>query len=144
MNAIQYRVIRRGQPGVVGGGDQKYYAFIKRDRTITLREIVEDITAMSTLTKGDALNAIENFLDLIPKYIRKGHIVNLGQLGTFRINISSNGLDIAEKVTAYSIKGSRVVFSPSAEMKMKLAELRYTRASDAFDNLDVEPNEEAA
>jgi len=45
---------------------------------ITLREIIEDITAMSTLTKGDALNAIENFLDLIPKYVRKGHIVNLG------------------------------------------------------------------
>jgi hypothetical protein len=29
-------------------------------------------------------------------------------------------------------------------MKMKLADLKFTRASDAFDNLDVEPNEETA
>ncbi|WP_339792512.1 HU family DNA-binding protein [uncultured Imperialibacter sp.] len=144
MNAIPYSIIRRGQPGVAGGGDQKYYAFVKRDRVISLREIIEEITAMSTLTKGDALNAVENFLDLIPKYVRKGHIVNLGQLGTFRVNISSNGHEQPEKVTAYSIKGARVIFAPSAEMKMKLAELKFTRASDAFDNLDVEPNEEAA
>jgi predicted histone-like DNA-binding protein len=144
MNAIPYAIVRRGQLGEAGGGDQKYYAFVKRPAMISLREIIEDITSMSTLTKGDALNAVENFLDLIPKYVRKGHIVNLGQLGTFRINISSNGHDQPEKVTMHSVRGARVVFSPSAEMKMKLAELKFTRASDAFDNLDVEPDEEAA
>ncbi|MEQ8533213.1 MAG: hypothetical protein RIB86_15265, partial [Imperialibacter sp.] len=66
MNAIPYAIVRRGQPGVAGGGDQKYYAFVKRPAMISLREIIEDITSMSTLTKGDALNAMENFLDLIP------------------------------------------------------------------------------
>ncbi|CAD5299629.1 MULTISPECIES: HU family DNA-binding protein [unclassified Imperialibacter] len=149
MNAIPYSIIRRGQPGgrtpgVAGGGDQKYYAFVKRDRVISLREIIEEITAMSTLTKGDALNAVENFLDLIPKYVRKGHIVNLGQLGTFRINLSSKGSEKPEQVSIFSIKGTKVLYTQSEEMKRELAQLKFTRASDAFDNLDVEPNEEAA
>jgi predicted histone-like DNA-binding protein len=144
MDSIQYKVIRRGQPGVAGGGEMKFYAFIKRDRVITLREIVQEVTARSTLTKGDALNAIENFLDLIPMYMRKGHVVDLGQLGNFRINLSSKGSEKPEQVSIFSIKGTKVLYTQSEEMKRQLAQLKFTRSSDAFDNLDVEPDEEAA
>lgn len=131
MNSILYRVIRRGQPGVAGGGDQKYYAFIKREREITLREIIEEIAGRSTMTKGDVMNAVENFLDLVPKYMRKGHVVNIGQLGTFRINLSSRGHETPEQVSVFSIRGTRVVFTPSAEMKTNLAQLKFMKASDA-------------
>ncbi len=144
MNSILYRVIRRGQPGVAGGGEQKYYAFIKREREMTLREIVNDIASRSTLTTGDAMNAIENFLELVPKYLRRGHPVNLGDFGIFRMNLSSKGHESADQVTRYSVKGARVVFTPALEMKRNLAMLSYAKADDSRVYDEGEEGTEAA
>ena len=143
MNSIQYRVIRRGQPGVAGGGDQKYYAFIKREREITLREIVKEIAGRSTLTTGDTMNVIENFLDMIPRYLRRGHPVDLGEFGNFRINLSSKGHDTPDKVSIFSIRGTRVLFTPAREMRFQLADLRFMKA-DGSTSYEEEEGQEAA
>lgn len=143
MNSIQYRIIRRGQPGVAGGGEQKYYAFIKREREITQRELVKEIAGRSTLTTGDIMNVVENFLDLVPKYLRRGHAVDLGDFGNFRINLSSRGHDMPEKVSVFSIRGTRVLFTPAREMRFQLADLRFMKADDSR-VYDEEEGQEAA
>ena len=119
----------------------KYYAFIKRERETTLREIVRDISLRSTVTKADAMAVIENFLELVPVYMREGKIVNLGQFGTFKINLRSKGHVSPDQVNIFSIKGTRVVFTPSFEMKANLAGLRFHKATDST---SYEEEEEAA
>ena len=43
--SILYKAIPRTEPGVVGGGEIKYYAGIVREREVTLREMVKEISS---------------------------------------------------------------------------------------------------
>ena len=138
--SILYKVIGRTQPGVAGGGQIKYYAGIKREREVTLREMVKEISSRSTVTTADAFAVIENFLELVPKFLRNGRTVNLGQLGSFKVNISSKGYESPEDVGNYSIKRNKISFLPSGEMRESMAGVKYTKASDG--NLPVIVDEE--
>ncbi|MEQ9102146.1 MAG: HU family DNA-binding protein [Imperialibacter sp.] len=126
--SVMYKIIRRAEPGVVGGGQIKFYAGIYREREATLRELVKEISSRSTVTTADAMAVIENFLELIPKFLRNGRTVNLGQLGRFSVNISSKGYETPEEVGNYSIVKSKVLFTPSDEMRDELKTIKYSRA----------------
>ncbi|MEQ8532586.1 MAG: HU family DNA-binding protein [Imperialibacter sp.] len=125
--SILYRIIGRTQPGVAGGGQIKYYAGIKREREVSLREMVKEIASRSTVTTADAMAVIENFLELVPKYLRNGRTVNLGQLGAFRVNISSKGYETPDEVGGYSIRRNKISFLPSAEMRENMGKVSYTK-----------------
>jgi hypothetical protein len=51
--AIKYKVIKRGQPGVTGGGEQKYYASAKVTGTETHEDLTELIELSSTVSGAD-------------------------------------------------------------------------------------------
>ncbi|CAD5257253.1 MULTISPECIES: HU family DNA-binding protein [Imperialibacter] len=141
--SILYKAIGRTQPGVAGGGQIKYYAGIKREREVTLREMVREISSRSTVTTADAMAVIENFLELIPKFLRNGRTVNLSQLGSFRVNISSKGYDTPDEVGNYSIKRNKISFLPSAEMRENMGTVRYTKYTELSSTLlSNEPDEE--
>ena len=141
--SILYKAIGRTQPGVAGGGEIKYYAGIKREREVTLREMVREISSRSTVTTADAMAVIENFLELIPKFLRNGRTVNLSQLGSFRVNISSKGYDTPDEVGNYSIKRNKISFLPSAEMRENMGTVRYTKYTELSSTLlSNEPDEE--
>ena len=128
--AIQYKVIGRGEPGVAGGGQLQYYAAPKREREVTLRELVKEIQSRSSVTTADAYAVIENLLELIPKHMRNGRIVNLEQLGKFRVNLASKGHPSPDQVSVFSITGTKVIFWPSQEMKQNLAAIRFYKAPE--------------
>ncbi|WP_339790439.1 HU family DNA-binding protein [uncultured Imperialibacter sp.] len=141
--SILYKAIGRTQPGVAGGGQIKYYAGIKREREVSLREMVREISSRSTVTTADAMAVIENFLELIPKFLRNGRTVNLSQLGSFRVNISSKGYDTPDEVGNYSIKRNKISFLPSAEMRENMGTVRYTKYTELSSTLlSNEPDEE--
>ena len=133
--SILYKAIGRTQPGVAGGGQIKYYAGIKREREVTLREMVKEISSRSTVTTADAMAVIENFLELVPKFLRNGRTVNLGQLGSFRVNISSKGYDTPDEVGNYSIKRNKISFLPSAEMRENMGTVKYTKYTELSSTL---------
>ena len=41
--AIKYKLIEKGEPGVVGGGTRKWYATIITDRAETIDDLVRSI-----------------------------------------------------------------------------------------------------
>jgi predicted histone-like DNA-binding protein len=127
--SIQYKAIRRTELGVAGGGQTKYYAGIVREREVSLRDMVKEISSRSTVTTADAFAVIENFLELVPKFLRNGRNVNMGQLGRFKVNLSSRGYDTPEEVLNYAIKGNKIIFSPSPEMKENMSGVRYTKVA---------------
>jgi hypothetical protein len=48
--SIMYKAMPKTQPGVVGGGQIKYYAGIVRERPVGIRKFATEISNMSTLT----------------------------------------------------------------------------------------------
>lgn len=142
--SIQYRAIRRAEPGVAGGGQHKYYAGIVRDREVSLRKIVNQISSRSTVTTADAFAVIENFLTLLPEHLLEGRNVNLGQFGRFKMYLRSRGHETPEQVSIFSIKGTKMAFIPSQEPKDALASVKFTRVAGTAEGSEEEEETQAA
>lgn len=137
---MKYKVIKKGQPGIIGGGDQKYYATPVYTGETNLRKLGSELSARSTVTKTDAIAVLTGLVDLIAEKLKNGDIVRLGDLGSFRISISSEGEDSAEQISNRSIKRSRVNFRPAQEFQNALSDLSFEKVRDITAN----PVEEAA
>ncbi len=66
-------------------------------------------------------------VDLMRDELEDGAIVRLGDLGSLRISISSNGETEEKDVTANSIKGAKCIFTPGSSLKKMLNNLTYEK-----------------
>ena len=136
---MKYKIIKRGEPGVAGGGTLKYYATPHYSAEIDLFGLSKKLSIRSTITRIDAVAVTSGLVDLIAEELVEGRIVRLGNLGSFRISINSSGEDTAIKVTAGSIKKSRVLFRPGLLFKKNLRDLSFEKAEDLIVNPDDRP-----
>lgn len=136
---MNYKVVKRTQPGVTGGGDAKYYASPLYSGKTNLRSLGMKLSNGSTLTKTDTMAVLIGLVDLIAEELKDGKIVELGGLGSFRISINSAGEQTIEQVTSNSIKKTKVLFRPGNELKESLTGLSFTKGKD----VTVNPEESA-
>lgn len=123
---LKYNIIQRRDPRDQSAAP-KFYASLKRIQTIDLEYIANELAEKSAITKGDVMSIITNLIDLIPKELSMGRTVNLGNLGTFWINVNSEGFDTKEEVTPEAIKKVNVRFRPSIALKELMRRLRFNR-----------------
>ena len=102
----------------------KYYASPVNAGKKTLRDIAHDIAGRSSLTRGDIENVLSNFMDCLPHYLRDGFSVQLGEFGTMRLTLSSEGAATVKAFKTETIK-PRVTFTPGVELKAALRENSY-------------------
>ena len=102
----------------------KYYASPVNAGKKTLRDIAKDIAGRSSLTRGDIENVLTNFMECLPSYLRDGFSVQLGEFGTVRLTLSSEGA-LNEKVFKTETIKPRVTFTPSVELKAGLRDNSY-------------------
>ena len=104
--------------------EEKFYANPVNLGKKTLRDIARDIAGRSSLTRGDIENVLANFMDCLPHYLRDGFSVQLGEFGTMRLTLSSEGAATEKAFKTETIK-PRVVFTPGIELKSELAANSY-------------------
>ncbi len=126
--AIKFKVIEKGQPGVVGGGQKKYYASPVLSGEADLDDLTKAIEKISTVSGADIRAVLYALVETVDDFLAEGKIVRLGELGTLRPSISSEGHDTAEEVTGRSIKSAKVIFSPGKILKKMLKNLIYKKA----------------
>jgi predicted histone-like DNA-binding protein len=126
--AIKFKVIEKGQPGVAGGGIKKFYASVQSSGEMTLPKLTNSIEKVSTVSGADIRAVLYAMVDVMKASLADGQIVRLGDLGSLRISIASNGEQTAEKVNARSVKSARTVFTPGLELKNQLKTLKFEKA----------------
>ena len=124
--SILFKTVAKGQPGVVGGGDTKYYATIVRNESVDLHTFASDLADRSTLTRADIYAVLESFMEKFPTYLADGRIIHFGSLGSFSPSISSQGEIEPSDVNQYSINKVKVLFRPSKRLKhhLRMAEFK--------------------
>jgi len=125
--SIKYKVIERGQPGVVGGGEKKYYASSNSTGDMTLAGLTRTIEKSSTVSGADIRAVLYAMVDSMQDALANGQIVRMGELGSLRVTLKSRGEETAEQVNASSIKDAKVVFTPGKAIKQMLSGLEYTK-----------------
>lgn len=69
--SIKFNIVERGRPGHAGA-PKKYYPSIQSTDRLSMRELAERASDMSTLTTADMMAAIEALLTIIPECWRRG------------------------------------------------------------------------
>ncbi|MDR0754978.1 MAG: HU family DNA-binding protein [Prevotellaceae bacterium] len=121
---MKYRVIEKGNPSN-SAAPKKQYASAVNAGKFTIKQFAKEIAGRSSLTRGDIENVLTNFIDELPTFLKLGLSVKLGDFGTLRLNLVSEGVDADKKFTADSIKGVKVIFTAGAELKESLKSISF-------------------
>ena len=127
--SIKYKLIPRKNP-TAPEATPKIYASPSTDGQKSIRDMGQDIADISSLSYGDVTNVLENFILQIPKYLKDGHSVSLGALGSLRLSFSSVPSDTEEDFTVSKIKNVKVIFRSGKELKANIDNLHF----DKIDN----------
>jgi predicted histone-like DNA-binding protein len=126
---IKYKSVGRRKPGITDG-PMKYYASIVLDGEVGLQEICQDIERTSTVSEADIMAVLTALVSIIPDKLTQGKIVRLGDLGSFRPSLGSNGMETEEEVSGHSIKSSRVIFTPGKRITKAMKVADYKKAKE--------------
>ena len=127
--AIDFKPVEKGQPGVIGGGEKKFYAQIVFGKEATIDELVADIEKFSALSEADIRGVIIALENVIQNKLSQSRVVRLEKLGSLYPSISSNGADTAEKLSANSIKRVSVNYRPGKRIVNALENAGFKKVS---------------
>lgn len=125
--AIDYKVVEKGQPGVVGGGEKKFYAQIVYGKEATVDELVKNIEKFSALSESDIRGVIYALENVAQDLLSQGRIVRLEKLGSFYPAISSRGEAEEKDVSSNSIRRVSVNYRPGARILAALKEAGFKK-----------------
>jgi predicted histone-like DNA-binding protein len=97
--------------------ESKWYFTQQRDDVLDIRDIAREIEARSALTIGDVQSVLTNLVSVLPTFLRMGSSVRLEGFGSFHLSVSSGGAESAEELTTGKLRGVKIVFLPSEELK---------------------------
>ncbi len=100
----------------------KYYLIARSIENIGLEAITEEIALATSLTRGDVDNTIKSLLDIIPKYLKMGFNVNLGEFGSYRLTMRSEGSDESDEAVPAKVTHIRPVFTPSPKLRKEISD----------------------
>jgi len=125
---IPFKVIQRGQPGVAGGGTKKYYASNVTTGETDIESLTTKIEKISTVSGADIRAVLYAMVDVAVDELADGKIVRLGDLGSIRVSISSEGHEEEKDVSASSVKGQKTLFTPGSKIKNMLKTLSFFKS----------------
>ena len=124
---IKIKAVAKGQPGVVGGGNKKYYASPVMDGSMDIDALTKSIEKISTVSGADIRAVLYALVDVSVDGLSRGAIVRMGELGNLRVTLSSEGKSNPQEVTGTSIKKAGIIFTPGARLKEMLKILKYQK-----------------
>lgn len=125
--SIKFKVIERGQPGVAGGGEKKFYASPVMSGELTLAGLTKAIEKNCTVSGADIRAVLYAMVDVAIDSLADGSIVRLGDLGSLRVSLSSEGKTSPEQVKTDAIKSTSVIFTPGTRIKEMLETVKYQK-----------------
>ncbi len=123
---VKFNIVERGNP-INPQAPKKFYPSIQSTGRMTLRELAERASQMSTLTTTDIVAAIESFLTIVPAELAKGNIVELGDFGSFWLRTETEGATEQSDVRSDQITGVLPRFNPGKEFKRALDGIEFTK-----------------
>lgn len=124
--AINYTIIER-KSLVDETAPVKYYALTKRSGEMTLRQLANRISNISTVSSVDTMAVLEALLKVIPEELAEGRIVRLGDFGSFFTTAKSDGVENEKDFNESLILKTNIKFRPGHEVKNALNNFQYKK-----------------
>jgi predicted histone-like DNA-binding protein len=121
--AVKLKKIQRKNPQNVS--QAKWYLTQEKTGTVGVQEIAREIEGRSALSLGDVQSVLSNLVEILPVFLRLGQTIKLEGFGSFRISVTSDGTETAEELSARNVKGVKMVFLPSVELKRSIEDISF-------------------
>ena len=126
--SIKYKVIEKHNP-LDKDAPKKAYGKAVHGRNHKTSALAKELACYSTTaSEGDVYSVVIGLRDLIRKHLGASDRITIDGIGTFAVNISSEGAESVEKYHQSMIKNAKILFTPDSEMKDFLRNLKYEKA----------------
>ncbi|WP_099464113.1 HU family DNA-binding protein [Parabacteroides provencensis] len=119
-------VQRPSRPGV-RGSEKKNYAVSINNGISGLKHLCKMIAARSTVSSADVKAVLDNLNFVMDMELQEGRIVQLGELGNFRMSVSSDGVTDVRDFDQTMLRKPKLIFTPGSELRETKNALEYTR-----------------
>ena len=126
---INYKLISKTNPRDLSA-EKKMYAVKQGQGELTMRDLAKRISRESTVSIIDTSAVLEAFLQVVPDELLGGKIIKMGDFGTFRTTLSSEGVISETDFTSTKIKKLNVRFRPATVFKDFISVAKFNKVSD--------------
>ena len=106
-------------------GETGYQAVPETASRVSLDRLIEIVVDETSLGAGDARNAIITMTKIVRRYLSDGVSIDMGELGSFRVNVSSKVLSNPKEVTAAkALNKPKIVYTPKQDLREAVAEMK--------------------
>jgi len=127
--SIKFKSLERINPRDITA-DKKHYAKVVTQGHTDLKELAELVATQCTVSPADCYAVLIALEGNIIRELKNGRIVHLGELGSYRVSVSAEGMTTADEVVQSTIKKARVLFSPGKGFRDMLKTLSYKKTQN--------------
>ena len=125
---MEYKIWKKKFKDTNNQVQEKYFACKTTKITITTEQMIEEIVNRSTFSPGDVKGVLSEIYTTLKMHLPIGHNVNVAELGTFGISITSNMIDSPEEIGKLKVTGKRITYRPSSSLEKLLSRLHFSYA----------------
>lgn len=122
--ALRFRKIKRKVLNGPEKDQEKFYAMARTSGVSSLDKMCELICSRSSLSAADVKGVFDSLNWAMRLELMSGAIVQLGELGSFRLSVRSEGAATEKELDAHHIKRANIIFTPGKilrEMQFKVS-----------------------
>ena len=127
--SIKYKTVARINPREPQLAPRIYASAVTQSQS-NIKKISKAISERTSLDHVDTQAVILATVDMIINELQEGRSVQLGDLGTFTISLSSEGAQSVDKFHAGMIKKAKIIYRPGLEIRNMLNNLQYEKKDD--------------
>lgn len=124
--ALKFRLVQRKILNGVEKDKVKTFAMAKTSGFCDLQKLCRLISARSTVSSADVKAVLDGLNWALDMELQSGNVVQVGELGNFRLSISSSGTENEADFDATKIKKANIVFSPGASLRTTKSDTLFT------------------
>lgn len=126
--AVGYKVVAKEGVSRGGGRERVQVAVQVSSGVVSLLDLAREMSEVTSLGRGDVMSVLVTLVDVIPKHLGLGYIVDLGELGRLQPRIKARAMPLGVDYPEACIEGLNVRFYAGRELKEKLKNVKYRRA----------------
>lgn len=123
---VTYSVVEHKNPHQ-SESSSLYYAQAQARDVMDFNAICKEIQSECTVTKADITGVLVALESVMSRALANGKIVRLGDFGTFKVSVSSNGASSRNTFNESYIRGTRYLFHPGPTLKTLQKNMEFER-----------------
>jgi len=136
--ALRYRKVERTLNFGEDEGVTKVYGQVRAGKVISFDQVCRDASAYTTATKADMAIVVSGLEFFMERELGNGKIVQMGDLGNFRITGGSSGVEKKEDFTLHLMKKPRITFSAGSILRDLCSDVKFVQESIQVEYVDEE------